>query len=314
MIDLNERHFRAMNTQISAWMWLDGPLASVWLNEAEAFFREIEAELSRFRPDSGLSRLNAAAGDGPQAVSGTLRTVLGLALAAARDSGGIFDPTVLGPLRSAGYERSFENLATGTESAAGGCTGNNAGAQLGWQQVELDTARGTVGLPAGVGIDLGGIAKGWAVDRAAEMLGAWSAALVDAGGDIRASAAPGGEPWPIAIEDPFDNTRDLGVVRLVAGAVATSSVGRRRWQRHGQPMHHLIDPRTGEPSRSDLHTVTVVAPTAVEGELAAKITLILGSREGQAYLKARELSGLLIGHDGGQQVVGKLVIEQFVEA
>jgi len=297
-----------MNTQISAWMWLDGPLASVWLNEAEAFFREIEAELSRFRPDSGLSRLNAAAGDGPQAVSGTLRTVLGLALAAARDSGGIFDPTVLGPLRNAGYDRSFETLA------AAGSTGMNAGAAFGWRQVELDTAHGTVELPAGVGIDLGGIAKGWAVDRAAEMLGAWSAALVDAGGDIRASAAPGGEPWPIAIEDPFDNTRDLGVVRLVAGAVATSSVGRRRWQRHGQPMHHLIDPRTGEPSRSDLHTVTVVAPTAVEGELAAKITLILGSREGQAYLKARELSGLLIGHDGGQQVVGKLVIEQFVEA
>jgi len=297
-----------MNTQISAWMWLDGPLASVWLDEAEAFFREIEAELSRFRPDSGLSRLNAAAGDGPQAVSGTLRTVLGLALAAARDSGGIFDPTVLNLLRSAGYDRSFEILADG------GSTGMNASVAFGWQQVELDTAHSTVELPAGVGIDLGGIAKGWAVDRAAEMLGAWSAALVDAGGDIRASAAPGGEPWPIAIEDPFDSTRDLGVIRLAEGAVATSSVGRRRWQRDGQPMHHLIDPRTGEPSCSDLHTVTAVAPTTVEAELAAKIALILGSREGQAHLEARGLSGLLVGHDGGQQVVGKLVLEPFVEA
>ena len=308
MIDLHERHFRAMNTQISAWMWLDGPLASVWLNEAEAFFREIEAELSRFRPDSGLSRLNAAAGDGPQAVSGTLAAVLGLALAAARDSGGIFDPTVLNPLRSAGYDRSFETLA------AGGSTGMNTVAAFGWRQVELDTAHSTVELPAGVGIDLGGIAKGWTVDRAAEMLGAWSAALVDAGGDIRASAAPGGEPWPIAIEDPFDNTRDLGVIRLAEGAVATSSVGRRRWQRNGQMMHHLIDPRTGEPSRSDLHTVTAVAPTTVEAELAAKIALILGSHEGQAYLESRGLSGLLVGHDGRQQVVGKLAIEPFVEA
>jgi thiamine biosynthesis lipoprotein len=314
VIDLNERHFRGMNTQISAWMWSDGPLASVWLNEAEAFFREIEAELSRFRPDSGLSRLNAAAGDGPQAVSGTLRTVLGLALAAARGSGGIFDPTVLNPLRSAGYDLSFETLAAGIGAAAGGCPGNSAGASLGWQQVMLDTAHSTVELPAGVGIDLGGIAKGWTVDRAAEMLGAWSAALVDAGGDIRASAAPGGEPWPIAIEDPFDNTRDLGVIRLAEGAVATSSVGRRRWQRDGQTMHHLIDPRTGAPSRSDLHTVAVVAPTAMEAELAAKIVLILGSREGQAYLETRELSGLLIGHDGGQQAVGKLTLEPFVEA
>jgi len=297
-----------MNTQISAWMWLDGPLASVWLNEAEAFFRESEAELSRFRPDSGLSRLNAAAGDGPQAVSSTLCTVLDLALAAARASGGIFDPTVLNPLRNAGYDRSFETLADG------GFIGVNVGVAFGWQQVALDTRRSTVELPAGVGIDLGGIAKGWTVDRVAEMLGAWSAALVDAGGDIRASAAPGGEPWPIAIEDPLDNTRDLGVIRLAEGAVATSSVGRRRWQSGGQMMHHLIDPRTGEPSRSDLHTVTVVAPTAVEAELTAKIALILGSREGQAYLETRGLSGLLVGHDGRQHVVGKLVLEQFVEA
>ena len=79
-------------------------------------------------------------------------------------------------------------------------------------------------------------------------------------------------------------------------------------------MHHLIDPRNGKPGRSDLHTVTVVAPTAVAAEVAAKIALILGGRAGQAYLEARGLSGLLVGLDGRQQAVGKLMIEQTVEA
>ncbi len=309
MIELHEHHFRVMNTQISAWMWLDGPVASIWLNEAEAFFREIETELSRFRPESGLSRLNATAGDGPQAVSGTLCTVLDLALAAARDSGGVFDPTVLPALRSAGYDRSFETLAANI----GPAVDTNTGTSPGWQHVRLDGALGEVELPAGMGIDLGGIAKGWTVDRAAEMLGAWGAALVDAGGDIRASAAPGGEPWPIAIEDPFDNTHDLGVIRLADGAVATSSVARRRWQRDGKMMHHLIDPRTGNPSASDLLAVTVTASTTVEAEVAAKVALILGSREGRVYLEDRGLSGLLVGRDGRQQLAGKLMIEQMAE-
>lgn len=315
MIELHEHHFRAMNTQVSAWMWLDGPLAAIWLNEAEAFFGEVEAELSRFRPDSGLSRLNAAAGAGPWPVSDTLRTVLQLALAAARESGGAFDPTVLPALRSAGYDRSFETLTTGAAPATTGvAAGTNTGAVPGWRQVKLDGVRGPVELPAGVGIDLGGIAKGWTVDRTVEMLGAWGASLVDAGGDIRASAAPGGESWPIAIEDPFDNTCDLGVIRLAQGAVATSSVARRRWQREGQTMHHLIDPATGQPSRSDLLAVTVAASTTVEAEVAAKVALILGRSEGQAYLEARGLSGLFVGHDGRQHVVGNLMIEQFAKA
>ena len=117
-------------------------------------------------------------------------------------------------------------------------------APFGWGRVKLDAAQGTVTLPKGLGIDLGGIAKGWAVDRATEMLAGQGidedAALVDAGGDIRASAAPGGEPWPIAVQDPLDAGSDLGGLKLSGGAVATSSVGGRRWQQNGQTMHHLI--------------------------------------------------------------------------
>lgn len=296
---LHTHRFRAMNTDVAAWLWSDSPLAGVRLRAVERFFAQVEAELSRFRPHSGLSRLNAAAGRGPQPVSPLLLEVLALALEAARASGGVFDPTVLHALQATGYDRSFEQIAADDSD-----TPHEPGipARSGWQQVLLDAANGTVALPAGVGVDLGGIAKGWAVDQAARQLGQWGPALVDAGGDIRSIGAPG-EPWPVAVQDPFDERRDLAVVGLAGNAVATSSSGGRRWQRSGQTMHHLIDPRTGQPSRSDLHTVTVVAPTAVAAEVAAKVALLLGRQAGQQYLEGRQYAAWLVDHQGCVAVV-----------
>jgi FAD:protein FMN transferase len=303
---LSEHRFRAMNTEVAAWLWSDIAHSAVWLHEVEAFFGEVEAELSRFRPHSGLSRLNAAAGQGPQPVSELLQTMISLALKAAEESDGLFDPTVLYALRRAGYDRSFELLADRAAWDDGQPASLGAdGATINWQAVELNSILGTVALPAGVGLDLGGIAKGWAADRAAEMLGAWGAAMVDAGGDIRVSAAAGGEPWPIGIQDPFDPANDLGVVMLEGGAVVTSTVSRRQWQRDQQTMHHLIDPRTGKPSQSDLHTVTVLAPSAASAEVAAKVALILGSDRARAYLLARGLSGVLVDRAGRVEVVGE---------
>jgi len=313
-----------MNTDVAAWLWSDGPgAAAAWLAEVEAFFAEVEAELSRFRAASGLSRLNAAAGQGPQPVSALLATVLERGLHAAEQSSGVFDPTMLHALQAAGYDRSFERLCLECGAQAGLARSASASAQAeltgsacaphsraNWQEVELNRRANTVSLPAGLGIDLGGIAKGWTVDRAAEMLGAWGAALVDAGGDIRASAAPGGEPWPVAIQDPFHPERDLGVMRLSAGALVTSTIGRRQWQLGGQAMHHLIDPRTGAPSTSDLHTVTVLGPTAEEAEVAAKVALVLGHAEGERYLAGRGLAGLLVDRDAHVSTVGKLQMEQ----
>ncbi len=324
---LYEHRFRAMNTGVAAWLWADARLADPWLLDVQRFFGAVEAELSRFRPTSGLSRLNAAAGRGPQRVSPMLQQVLQLALTAARATNGIFDPTVLPALLRAGYDRSFELLATDDPAPSHAArptqdtsqnNGKNtlpgrveepAGPAPGWPRVVLDPIDGTVTLPAGLGLDLGGIAKGWAVDRAVEALGSHGPALIDAGGDIRASAAPGGTPWPVAIADPFDDGRDLGTLYLAEGAVATSTVGRRQWPRAGRVQHHLIDPRRGEPCQSDLHTVTVLAPTAVQAEVAAKAALILGQRTGQAYLERQGWPGLFVGFDGTQQVIGRLTIE-----
>lgn len=299
---MREHRFRAMNTDVTAWLWSDSVLAQARLGEVETVFAQVESELSRFRPASGLSRLNAMAGAGPRRISPLFQSVLGTALDAADESGGIFDPTVLDSLSRAGYDRSFELLSTmdGDRYA----THDRDLNRTSWRQVELDTSSGTARLPAGLGLDLGGIAKGWAVDRASEMLTSWGAALVDAGGDLRATAAPDGEPWPIAVQDPFDEMNDLFVISLSEGAIATSSIGKRRWERHGQTMHHLIDPRNGLPSQSDLHTVTVLAPTTAEAEVAAKVALILGQHAGKRYLDERGLSGVMIGIDQWLKVVG----------
>ena len=111
---LHERHFRAMNTDVGVWVWstaaVRAPIIGRSLEWAEGVFARVEDELSRFRSTSALSRLNQAAGRGPQAVSPLLWTVLRSALQAADDSGGIYDPTLLRTLERIGYDRSFEAI------------------------------------------------------------------------------------------------------------------------------------------------------------------------------------------------------------
>src|SRR4029453_2618234 len=161
---LHEAHFRAMNTEVGAWLWHPQPAAAAYLSEVARLFAAVEAELSRFCPDSGLSRLNARAGAGPQPVSMCLQTVLAHALTAARQSEGIYNPALLSELQQAGYDRSFELLSTEMSDPAP--LPDIVDPPNSWQQVQLDQQCGTVALPSGLGLDLGGIAKGWAVDQA----------------------------------------------------------------------------------------------------------------------------------------------------
>lgn len=300
---LVEHHFRAMNTEIGVWLWSAAPTAKSILAEVEQLFADVESRLSRFRADSELCRLNACAGQGAVTVSPLLYRVLAQAQAAARQTDGVFDPTLLPQLRQAGYDRSFELLADASDDSPLLPDGTG---RSGWREVSLDPANSTAELPAGVAIDLGGIGKGWTVDRASELLADWGPSLVDAGGDMRASGIPGGESWPVALEDPFHPEQDLLTLTLNDCAVATSTIGKRNWQRNGQRFHHLIDPRTGQPSDSDLHTVTALAPSAMEAEVAAKTALLLGSADGAAWLQEQENPAILIQRDGQRTTVGQL--------
>jgi len=307
---LHERHFRAMNTDVGVWVWstaaVRAPSIGRSLEWAEGVFARVEDELSRFRSTSALSRVNQAAGRGPQAVSPLLWTVLLSALQAADDSGGIYDPTLLRTLERIGYDRSFETIqglcaqeAIASQPAFGS-----------WRLVTLDDAAHSVSLPTGVALDFGGIAKGWTVDHVASALAPLGPVLVDAGGDLRVIGAVGGEAWPIAVQDAFEPERDRAVVRLGEGALATSSIGGRQWRCGGRMLHHVIDPRTGTAAESDLHSVTVRAPSAAIADVAAKVVLVLGSVSGPAYLLARGLSGLLTTVQGREIPVGNFRQEE----
>lgn len=288
-------HFSAMGCQMLAVVDAAGARAAERLRRVPAWFAAWERRLSRFRPDSELSQLSRSGG-APARVSPALAAALGAALGAARLSGGLVTPTALAALEAAGYDRPFAELAPELAWRA-----QAPRIPADWRQLRLDLAARAVALPAGVRLDLGGTAKGWAAAEAARRLSGAGPALVDAGGDIVVSGpmADGG-PWPIAVASPFGGgDAPLGLLQLAAGAVATSGRDERRWRQGGEERHHLIDPRTGRPADTDVLAATVVAGDAVSAEAAAKAALILGSREGMAWIEARPgLAALLARADG----------------
>jgi thiamine biosynthesis lipoprotein len=288
-------HFFAMGCQMLAVVDAAGARAAERLRRVSGWFAVWERRLSRFRPGSELARLNCSGG-APTRVSPVLAEAIGAAVGAARLSGGLVTPTALAALEAAGYDRPFAELAP---EIAGQAHAPRLPAD--WRQLKLDPAARAVALPAGARLDLGGTAKGWAAAEAARRLSSAGPALVDAGGDIVVSGpmADGG-PWPIAIASPFGAAEaPLGVLQLAAGAVATSGRDYRRWRQGGEERHHLIDPRTGRPADTDLLTATVVAGDVVSAEAAAKVALLLGSRDGMAWIEARPgLAAMLALADG----------------
>ena len=288
--------FRAMGCQMLAIVDSEDAGASEAMAQVPGWFEEWELSLSRFRNDSELSALNAADGK-PFRVSETMWQVLKVAMRAAGSSNGLVVPTMLDALQTAGYDRSFESLEASTVSASA----LNLKPAANWRQIKLDANTQTVRLPRWMHLDFGGVAKGWAADQAVRRLSTIAPALVDAGGDIAISAVrANGEPWPIAVADPIHPDADLEMLMVTHGGVATSGRDYRRWQHNGKWQHHIIDPRTGSPAETDVMSVTVIAPTTVLAEVAAKVALILGSQKGLQWIEARtELAGLLV-LEGGQ--------------
>jgi thiamine biosynthesis lipoprotein len=269
------RHtFPAMGTEVE--LLLDAePSAGgdAALAGAEREFERLEALLSRFRPDSELSALNRL---GALDAGDDLVAVTALALEARERTGGRFDPTVHDALVSAGYDRTFDEVpADGVSGGPRPCGGD----------VRIDGRR--IEIEPGYRLDLGGIAKGYAVDRAAELLGAAGPCLVNAGGDLAAR----GRSWPVGVE-----TGDGQItLALENGAIATSGRDRRHWRRDGADAHHLIDPAAGRPAESGFLRVTVVASTAVEAEVLAKAVFLGAEPEVPAVLVTTEGRTVLAG-------------------
>ena len=290
---LCHRSFQAMNTNVQVFI-REGGFAPLLAAAQEAFQRE-EARLSRFRPDSELSRFNARTTD-RFPVSPEMLRVIELAQRFCRLTQGLFEPAVLANLEAAGYDRSFELIAAAADTPTGARLAEARGSVL---DLRLGPSDLTVEGPPGLRIDLGGIGKGYTVDRTAEVLARARDFLVNAGGDIYASGrGPDGDGWLVAIADHFDPAVDIAQLWLRDEALATSTVAVRRWQRAGRWQNHLIDPRTGAPVDSGSVSVSVIARTAVEADVFAKTALLLGPDEGRRFLESRRLPGLFALSDG----------------
>lgn len=296
---MQRREFQAMGSTMLALVDSQPAAAPVALEAVPDWFASWEQHLSRFRDDSELSRLNRAPGAWTP-VSEVLWDVVDAAVHAAAETDGLVSPTLLAAVEAAGYDRSFALLGQDDAASAGRTLPPGPPPVLSWWAMERDVAAHALRLPRGLRLDVGGIAKGWAADRAVERLAAFGPALVDAGGDLAVSGPlHDGSAWPIGVADPAAPETDLEVLAIRAGGVATSGRDYRRWQQGGRWQHHIIDPRSGCPATTDVLSATLVAPTACAAEAAAKTALLLGSGDGLAWIDARPaLAGLLVLEDG----------------
>jgi thiamine biosynthesis lipoprotein len=292
---LHRHSFRAMGCEMLAIIEADSGSAPDVLDGIPALFESWEQALSRFRPDSELSRLNQTF-DQPVAVSDTFWEVFQSAQWADRFTGGLVTPTVLDAMLDSGYDRPFDVLPRYQIGALNPV-------MLGVHPLSVivtDEESHTITLPRGVSLDFGGVAKGWAANEIVERFQDYGPVLMNAGGDIAISGPlAGDEPWPIGVRNPFEPGTDFETLYLKNGGVATSGKDRRRWRQNGLLRHHIINPLTGQPAETEVLTATVVAPTAMEAEAAAKAALMLGREKGLEWIEADPaLAGLLIMDSG----------------
>ncbi len=251
---------------------------------AYGWFREAEQRCSRFDPGSELSRLSATVGVAVE-VSPLLFRVIEFALGLARESGGAFDPTVGAAMERKGFDEHYE---TGARVRAEGA---EAGATH--RDVVLDRAHRTVTLLRPAVLDLGAVAKGFAIDLAAEELRWFRNYAINAGGDIfaRGTNAAGG-PWRIGIRHPRGPETLIETLEITGGAVCTSG-DYERPAPGAEAGHHILRPGSGE-SAGEVASVTVVAPAAMLADGLATAAFVLGPVAGIALLEREGVDGLIV--------------------
>ena len=279
------------------------PGAEAAAAEARAQLERIDARLSRFRPDSELSRLNAD----PRTTVGAsplLRSAVLAGVWAARRTGGLVDPTLVGALERAGYavSRAGETPAPVADALAAAPARQPARPDPAarWREIAVDPDAGTIARPPGLSIDSGGVGKGLAADLVARRLRGHERFAVDAAGDLRVGgAAAAGHPHEIEVVHPWEE-EPIGTLRIADGAVATSGVGSRLWRSEGGGYaHHLLDPATGLPAWTGIVSATALAPTALEAETLAKAALLSGPLGARRWLG--EHGGVIVHDDGAPE-------------
>lgn len=263
------------------------------IDQAYAELTRIDALMSEWKPESPISQINAAAGRHPVEVPAELRAIIERSNRYSELSEGAFDITWHGMANIWHFDDRFK-VPTQAEV-------DQARRNVNYREIQIDGNR--VFLPrTGMSLGLGGIAKGYAIDRAIDVLAraGFKDALVDGGGDIRVSGTRNGSPWEIGVQDPRAERGTL-IGRLPATdcSVVTSGDYERFRIVDGVRYHHIIDARTGWPA-GKASSVTVISPSAEQGVVLAKIIFFFGSEKGLAAARSEHVDALLIDTAGAR--------------
>jgi len=262
------------------------------VNQAYDELARIEALMSEWRPHSPISQVDAAAGKHAVEVPEELRAILERSIRYSEKTQGTFDITWRGMGNIWHFDDSFQ---VPTKAAVEAARRN-----IDYRAIRING--NSIYLPEGKNIGLGGIAKGYAVNRAVEVLqrAGFGDCLVDGGGDVRVSGTNRGQPWRLGIQNPRGQHGELlGVVRVTNRAVVSSGDYERFRIVNGVRYHHIIDPRTGWPADKSA-SVTVISDDAEQGVVLDKAIFILGPEEGLALARAEKVDALLIDPQGRQ--------------
>jgi len=282
-----------MGTRIVVELWADSAASgNKAIDAVIAEMERIDRDMSTYKPDSEVSQVNASAAKGPMKISVELFDLLTTALEYSRITDGAFDITYA----SVGFMYDFHAHRKPTEEQI-----KSALPAVNYRHIVLDEKTHTIRFTqSGVRIDLGGIGKGYAVDRGIVILQSFGIthALVTAGGDSRIIGDRFGKPWIIGIRHPDDKTKVIAKIPLQDTAISTSGDYERYFDAGGQRYHHIIDPRTGH-SASKVRSATIMAPTATRTDGLSKTAFVLGPEAAmKIYNRLDDVDAILVTPDG----------------
>lgn len=292
----------AMGTSVTVWLWTADERAAA--KAAEAVFNEmkrLDHEMTTWDPTSEVAQVNAAAGDRPVTVSAETYAVIERAVDISKRSNGLFDITV----------EAFKGLWKFDEDMDGSLPDpaevKRRLALVNWKDIVLDPRRHSVLLRRkAMAITLGGIAKGYAVDKCVALLRArgFHDFMMQAGGDMYVAGKKGDEPWMVGIRDPRGPAGALFAVAPIADhSFSTSGDYERGFVKDGVRYHHILDTRTGQPARAS-RSVTVRARDAFTADAWSKVLFILGPRDALALIKREKLTDFeVVWVDDQNQIV-----------
>jgi len=292
----HSREEAIMGTAVRVELWHeDATAARAAMSAVMAEMHRIDASMSPYKPDSELSRINREAAQKPVLISQEMFNLIVRSIDFSKLSGGAFDIT----FSSVGYLYDYREHVKPTDAQIA-----KALPGINYRHLQLDAKNRTIHFARpGTRIDLGGIAKGYAVDNSIAILKGRGIknAIVTAGGDSRLLGDRRGRPWNVGIRDPRRRGEVAAVLPLADVAISTSGDYERYFEEDGVRYHHIINPKTGK-SATGVHSVTVIGPSGVTTEGLTKSVFVKGPKEGMRLIESLKGVDAIIIDDAGRML------------